>query len=258
MQPSSLTIQLPEYEGPLDLLLDLIRRNQVKITEIPIAKITAQYLDYMQQALSLDMELSADFVYMASTLIHIKSRTLLPSDPELEKMMAEEDPRKELVNRLLQHERFKTAAEMLAQKRLIEEAVWSNPQIKQFASEDDSPGLAVGLFDLVKTLQAVVERVKTRPQYEIEQDEVSVPDMIVYLRQQIEAGPETVLSATALFGQQSSRRRVICLFLAILELVKRQVISLVQTDAFGDIGLRQDRGFDEVDVNAAALAEEYT
>src|SRR5512143_2165861 len=138
-----MTFQVGQYEGPLDLLLDLIRRQQINIYDIPIAKITQQYLEYLQRAMALDIELSAEFVYMAATLIHIKSRMLLPRDPELEKLDPEDDPRKELVERLLEHERFKHAAEMLQQKRLIEENVWSNPQISAFESDDDEPGLAV-------------------------------------------------------------------------------------------------------------------
>src|ERR1700742_4455733 len=139
---SALNFHLEQYEGPLDLLLDLIRKQQVNIYDIPIAQITAQYLEYMQQALELDIELSSDFVYMAATLIHIKSRLLLPRDPELEKISPEEDPRKELVERLIEHERFKNAAEMLQQKLVVEEAVWSNPQIEHFLAEDDGPALA--------------------------------------------------------------------------------------------------------------------
>ena len=140
---SPLHVHLEQYEGPLDLLLDLIRKQQINIYDIPIAKITAQYLEYMEKATELDIELGAEFVYMAATLIHIKSKMLLPRDPELEKMEPEEDPRQELVDRLIEHERFKNAAEMLQQKRLVEEAVWSNPQMKQFLSEDEEPGLAV-------------------------------------------------------------------------------------------------------------------
>ena len=115
MASSPLNFHLEQYEGPLDLLLDLIRKQQVNIYDIPIARITQQYLEYMQQAAEMNVELSAEFVYMAATLIHIKSRMLLPRDPELEKLAPEEDPRAELVERLLEHERFKTAAEMLHQ-----------------------------------------------------------------------------------------------------------------------------------------------
>src|SRR5271155_2145143 len=176
-----LNFHLEQYDGPLDLLLDLIRKQQINIYDIPIASITAQYLEYMQRALELDMELSAEFVYMAATLIHIKSRMLLPTDPELEKISPEEDPRKELVDQLLEHERFKNAAEMLQQKRLVEEAIWSNPQMDKFLAADDTPGLAVSLFDLVKTFQAVLDRAKNRPIYEIGNEDISVPDMVRYL-----------------------------------------------------------------------------
>ena len=119
----------------------------------------------MHKAMELDIELSSDFVYMSATLIHIKSRMLLPKDPELEKISPEEDPRKELVERLIEHERFKNAAEMLQQKRVVEEAMWSNPHIEEFLAEDEGPGLAVTIFDLVKTFQTVLERAKSRPTF---------------------------------------------------------------------------------------------
>ena len=109
---SPLNFHLEHYDGPLDLLLDLIRKQEINIYDIPIAQITAQYIDYMQRAAEMNIELSAEFVYMAATLIHIKSKMLLPRDPELEKMDPEEDPRKELVDRLLEHERFKSAADL--------------------------------------------------------------------------------------------------------------------------------------------------
>jgi segregation and condensation protein A len=148
---SPLNFHLDQYEGPLDLLLDLIRKQQIDIKDIPIATITAQYLEYLEKAREMDIDVGAEFVYMAATLIHIKSKMLLPSDPALQKEGEEaEDPRQELVERLLEHERFKNAAEMLQQKRLIEENVWSNPQLKTFINESDDPGLAVTLFDLVK------------------------------------------------------------------------------------------------------------
>src|SRR5881397_1101314 len=128
---SPLNVHLEHYEGPLDLLLDLIRKQQVDIKDIPIATITNQYLQYMEKARELDIDLGAEFVYMAATLIHIKSKMLLPRDPALEKEAEEsEDPRQELVDRLLEHEHFKNAAEMLQQKHMIEENVWSNPQVR--------------------------------------------------------------------------------------------------------------------------------
>ena len=256
---SPLNFHLEQYDGPLDLLLDLIRKQQIKISDIPIARITQQYLEYMQQAAEMNVELSAEFIYMAATLIHIKSKMLLPTDPELDKLLPEEDPRKELVDRLLERERFKSAAEMLHQKRVVEEAVWSNPQMQQFLADEENPGLAVTLFDLVKTLQGVLERAKTRPVYEVGKEEVSVPDMIHYLRR-VFGGEHKPVSARELFERQTSRRAMICLFLAVLEMVKLQALGLVQADAFGEIGLKRLKGFEAAFASGetiSALEEGY-
>jgi segregation and condensation protein A len=259
---SPLNFHLEHYDGPLDLLLDLIRKQEIDIYDIPIAQITAQYLDFMQKALEMDVELSAEFIYMAATLIQIKSKTLLPRDPALQEIEPEDDPRKELVNQLLEHERFKSAAEMLHQKRVVEEAVWSNPQIEQFRAEDDgTPGLAVTLHDLVKTFQSVLARAKNRPVYEIENEDVSVPDMIRYVRTIFEnESRHGVIVARELFERQRSRRAMICLFLALLELVKLQAVGLTQADAFGEIGLKRLKGFEaafSTETNLAAIEEGY-
>jgi segregation and condensation protein A len=248
-----LNFHLEHYEGPLDLLLDLIRKQEINIYDIPIAQITTQYLEFMHRAAEMDIELSAEFVYMAATLIHIKSKLLLPRDPELDKLLPEEDPRRELVERLLEHERFKSAAEMLQQKRVIEEAVWSNPQIAQFRAEDDNPGIAVTLFDLVKTFQSVLERAKDRPVYEVSGEDISVPDMIRHLRS-IFGKENAPISARELFERQRSRRAMICLFLAILEMVKLQALGLVQADAFGEIRLQRLEGFDAAFASEEAIA----
>lgn len=251
---SPLNVHLEHYEGPLDLLLDLIRKQEINIYDIPIASITAQYLEYMERALALDVELSAEFVYMAATLIHIKSRMLLPRDPALEEISPEEDPRRELVERLLEHERFKNAAEMLQQKLLVEENVWSNPQIHTFLDEEDNPELAVSLFDLVKTFQQVLDRAKNRPIYQIEKEEVGVPDMIQMLRGLIENTPaREPISVVALLERQRSRRAMVVLFLAILEMVKMQAIVLTQRDVFGDIAIRRHSRYGEVFASGEAL-----
>lgn len=248
-------MQLEQYEGPLDLLLDLIRKQQIDIYDIPIARITAQYLQYMERAAELSIELSAEFVYMAATLIHIKSRMLLPKDPALAETEEDDDPRQELVDRLLEHEKFKNAAEMLYQKRMVEEAIWSNPQIGQFLADDDGPGLAVSLFDLVTTLQTVIERAKSRPLYEVDQEDVSVPDMILFLKSLLRDKQRSeLISVTELFERQRSRKAMICLFLAILEMVKIQAIAVVQKDMFSDISIRKHKSFDEVLASEDAMA----
>ena len=257
---SPLQFQLERYEGPLDLLLDLIRKQEINIYDIPIAQITAQYLEYMQKAMELDIDLSSEFVYTAATLIHIKSKMLLPDDPELAAISPDEDPRKELVERLIEHERFRNAAEMLYQKRVIEEALWSNPHIQQFLSEGDTQTLAVTVFDLVKTFQAVLERLKNRPAYEVAPEDVSVSDMIHYVQQELGRTRREPLSALWLFAQQRSTRAMICLFLALLELVKRRAVELTQSEAFGDIGLERGEEFQkskEYEHDLATVEREY-
>jgi len=257
-----LNFHLEKYEGPLDLLLDLIRKQQIDIRDIPIATITAQYLEYMDKALEMDVDLGAEFVYMAATLIHIKSRMLLPRDPALEKEgESPEDPRQELVDRLLEHERFKNAAEMLQQKRMIEENVWSNPQIKSFISEDDDPGLAITLFDLVKAFGELVERAKNRPIYEVESSDVTVSDMVRYLRERFnQIAPGEPVFILRIFEQQRSRRAMVALFLAVLEMVRMQAVVVAQKDLFGEIALQRHANFDAVfasDQPIAAIEKDY-
>ncbi|HEX8985045.1 MAG TPA: segregation/condensation protein A [Bryobacteraceae bacterium] len=253
MPSQPLNFRLETYEGPLDLLLDLIRKQQIDIWNIPIAQITAQYLEYLAQAAALDMELSSEFIFMAATLIHIKSRMLLPKDPELEKMSPDEDPRRELVEKLLEHERFKNAAEMLQQKRMIEENVWSNPQIEEFLSGEE-PELAVSIIDLVKTFEQVLGRARQRPVIEVDKEDVSVPDMVAYLKALLKSKPRNErIGAAELFEKQRSRRAMICLFLAILEMVKLQAVVLVQKDAFGEIALRAHKNLDEILASEAAV-----
>ena len=259
---SPLEFHLEHYDGPLDLLLDLIRKQQIDIKDIPIAAITSQYLEYIDKAREMDMDLSAEFVYMAATLIHIKSKMLLPRDPALEKEgESVEDPRQELVDRLLEHERFKNAAEMLQQKRLIEENVWSNPQLKAFVSEGDDPGLAISLYDLVKVFGDVLERAATRPVYEVGAADVSVPDMIRYLRDQfLEAGPGQPVFIVRIFERQRTRRGMIALFLAVLELVRMQAVQVIQKDLFGEIALERHANFDAVFASEqpiAAIEKDY-
>ena len=255
--PTQFNFHLEHYDGPLDLLLDLIRKQEIDIKDIPIAKITQQYLDYMQRATELNVELSGEFIYMAATLILIKSKMLLPRDPALAASPEEDDPRTELVDRLLEHERFKQAAEMLQQKRVIEEASWSNPQMSLFEDETDDTGSQVSLIDLVKVFQSVLDRTKSKPVYEIGQDDSSVPDMIQYLKILFTEDPGHTQSALDLFERQRSRRAMLCLFLAILELAKLQVIEFAQTELFGDIGIKPREGWRQALDSDGSPGEEY-
>src|SRR5207248_4755179 len=150
------------YDGPLDLLLDLIRKQDIDIYDIPIGKITAQFLAYVEGIKQFDVDIAAEFIYMASLLIHIKSKMLLPRDPDAPPEQ-QDDPREELVQRLLEHEKFKNAAQMLLQKQQIENAVWSNPSLKELKdAEGTEPELAADVVDLVRTFQEILARARSR------------------------------------------------------------------------------------------------
>src|SRR5271167_1695342 len=175
---SSFSVLVSEvYDGPLDLLLDLIRKQDIDIYDIPIAKITEQYLKYVENMKQLDVDVAAECIYTASLLIHIKSKMLLPRDPDATGLL--DDPRMELVNRLLEHERFRTAAQMLLQRQQIEEAVWTNPARDEFRDvEGVEPELAADVVDLVKTFQQILNRARSKPSFDVEEDNVSVSQMI--------------------------------------------------------------------------------
>jgi segregation and condensation protein A len=237
-----LRFSLEKYEGPLDLLLDLIRKQQIDIYDIPIAQITAQYLAYVHQMEEQNIELGGEFILMAATLIHIKSRLLLPKDPDVPEDQ-QEDPRLELVNQLLEHEKFKNAAAMLHEKQMLESASWSNPPMKLFVDDSEEPGLAVSVYDLVKTFQTVLERARNRPSLDIKPEEITTAQMIRRIRDEM-ARTRAPLELAELFSQFRNRRSLITLFLAILEMVKLQAIVLRQKETFGDIYLRKHKGFD--------------
>jgi segregation and condensation protein A len=230
------------YEGPLDLLLDLIRKQDIDIYDIPIAKITQQYLTYVETIKQFDVDVAAEFIYTASLLIHIKSKMLLPRDPA--GPGAEEDPRLELVNRLLEHERFKTAAQMLLQKQQIEEAVWSNPALKEFQNaEGAEPEMAADVVDLVKTFQQILDRARKRPTFDVDDDSVTVSQMIDYVRRRLSLEDRPV-RLKSLLRSMHSRSALVCAFLAILELIRLQAVLARQDNVFGDIVLKKHTNFD--------------
>jgi segregation and condensation protein A len=230
------------YDGPLDLLLDLIRKQDIDIYDIPIAKITQQYLTYVETIKQFDVDVAAEFIYTASLLIHIKSKMLLPRDPA--GPGAEEDPRLELVNRLLEHERFKTAAQMLLQKQQIEEAVWSNPALKEFQNaEGAEPEMAADVVDLVKTFQQILDRARKRPTFDVDDDSVTVSQMIDYVRRRLSLEDRPV-RLKRLLRSMHSRSALVCAFLAILELIRLQAVLARQDNVFGEIVLKKYTNFD--------------
>jgi segregation and condensation protein A len=243
------------YEGPLDLLLDLIRKQDIDIYDIPIARITAQYLTYVEKLKELDVNVAAEFIYMAAVLIHIKSKMLLPRDPLAP--AGEEDPRSELVNRLLEHEKFKSAAQMLLQKQQIEEAVLSNPSLKEFIdAEGTEPELAADVIDLVKTFQQILDRARNRPIIQVDEETVTVGQMIDYLRRRL-ALEDRPLRLKQLLRNVTSQTALVCMFLALLELVRLQAIQLRQDRMFGEILLRKHTGFEAVMAEQAAVRDDW-
>src|SRR5437667_5612075 len=232
------------YDGPLDLLLDLIRKQDIDIYDIPIGKITAQFLAYVEGIKQLAVDVAAEFIYMASLLIHIKSKMLLPRDPDAPP--EEQDPREELVQRLLEHEKFKNAAQMLLQKQQIEDAVWSNPALKEFKeSEGAEAELAADVVDLVRSFQQVLARAKSKPVLELDEESVTVAQMIEYIRRRLLL-EERPIRLKLLLQHAQSQRALVCAFLALLELVRLQAILLRQDRLFGDILIKKNSTFDAV------------
>src|ERR1700746_389418 len=247
---------LDVYEGPLDLLLDLIRKQDIDIYDIPIAKITAQYLVYVEKIRELDVNIAAEFIYMAAVLIHIKSKMLLPRDP-MAPAEEQEDPRTELVNRLLEHEKFKSAAQMLLQKQQIEEAVLTNPALKDFIeAEGVEPELAADVIDLVKTFQQVLERVRTRPVLNVDEETAHVGQMIEYLHRRLSL-EDRPIRLKQLLMRIPSRQALVCMFLALLELVRLQAIQVRQEKLFGEIAVRKHSHFEEVMNERAAVRDDW-
>ena len=238
------------YDGPLDLLLDLIRKQDIDIWDIPIARITAQFLGYVEQLKETDVDNAGEFIYTASLLIHIKSRMLLPRSPaESAKDGEAEDPRLELVSRLLEHERFKNAAQMLAQKQQIESATWTRPNrsdLERAGAEPDIAGeIAADVPDLVRVFQAILERARTRPVIDVDEDAVTVAQMIDYVRRRLLMEDRPV-GLDRLLANTRSERTLICMFLALLELVRLQAILLRQDANFGQVFIKKHEHFDEV------------
>ncbi len=246
------------YDGPLDLLLDLIRKQNIDIYDIPIGRLTAQFLEYTHHLKQTDVDAAGEFIYTASLLIHIKSRMLLPREPTdpLGLGTDAEDPRRELVQRLLEHERFKAAAQMLLQKQQVEEATWTHPGMPGFLRElraatespdiaDEDQEIAADTSDLIRVFQSVLERLRERPVLNVDEDSVTVAQMIDFTKRRLLMEDRPV-SLRKLLGSSHTQRAVICMFLALLELVRLQAILLHQPHLAGDILIKKADRFDEI------------
>lgn len=229
-----LKIKIGEFAGPLDLLLFLIKQEQANIFDIPIAKITQKYLEYIQIMKKLDIAVAADFLVMAATLIEIKSRMLLPRDPKAETEEEFEDPRQELVDRLLEYEKFKSAAGMLYERSTIEQAIFTRGPIE---SDDNNAEVDASVFDLLTVFQKIAARHVDEIKMEIEREEISLADMIKSLKARIfELGEVNLLE---FFEEMRSKRELVTAFIAVLEIVRIESVRLMQKTTFGDIILKK-------------------
>jgi segregation and condensation protein A len=227
-------VRLQNFEGPLDLLLHLIKKHEMSIHDIPIALITHQYLEYIDLMQEMNLDVAGEFLVMAATLIHIKSRELLPRpDPTQED--PEEDPREALIRRLLEHQKFKAAAELLHERETLRSAQWTRPdgRVAEIAGEAPEPEIEVDLFSLISAFRAVVERAKHRPTIYLPGEQISIESRIEQLLARL--SESEACGFEDLFEDVQTRAGMIVTFLAMLEMIRLKLIRVYQTGAVGPI-----------------------
>ena len=227
-------VRLQNFEGPLDLLLHLIKKHELSIYDIPIARITQQYLEYIDLMQEMNLDVAGEFLVMAATLIHIKSRMLLPRpDPAQED--ADEDPREALMRRLLEHQKFKAAAELLHERETLRSAQWTRADgpIAEIAGEAPEPEIEVDLFSLISAFRAVVERAKQRPKIYLPTEQIPIEHRIEQLLARL--SETEACGFDELFADMQSRAGMIVTFLALLEMIRLKLIRVFQSGGTGGI-----------------------
>ena len=256
LSPFSITVG-QVYDGPMDLLLDLIRKQNIDIYDIPIGRITAQFLEYCHHLKNTDVDAAGEFVYTASLLIHIKSKMLLPRDPFDVAGVDGDDPRRELVERLLEHERFKAAAQMLAQKQQVEDATWSNPGMRDFKEDVAAEAeIAADTVDLVRVFGEILTRMRARPVLDVDEESVTVAQMIDYVKRRL-LMEDKPISLRRMLHNTHTERALVCMFLAMLELVRLQAVLLRQPEPAADILIKKAEGFDQVFEDQQAARDDW-
>ena len=230
-------IKLDIFEGPLDLLLYLIKKNEIDVYNIPIALITEQYLHYLNMIKSLNLDLAGEYLIMAATLIHIKSKMLLPVPDEPSDEESEDDPRFELIKQLLEYQTFKEAAADLGKRPLLERDVFVRqaPMPVEIEKSDleEEELIEVSIFELIEAFHHLVSRIDNKELLEIDLEKLSLTDIINDVMERLTS--EKNLTFDELIGEKRGRRNIIYTFLAILELIKLKMIKAYQTSAFGAI-----------------------
>ncbi len=228
-------VKLEIFEGPLDLLLYLIRKDEIDIYDIPIARITEQYLAYLDLMQELDIAVAGDFLVMASTLIYIKSKLLLPPDPRAEgDEDLGEDPRAELVERLLEYQKFKSAAQMLYSRGEIEAARYTRGPLE---TDSSNPEVSATVFDLLRVFREILKRAEEQVEMEIARDEMTIAEKLTQINDLLDRYEQ--INVREMFEMSRSKRELIITFLAFLELVKEWKIRLIQRELFGEIFARK-------------------
>ena len=248
------SVELEIFEGPLDLLLHLIKKNEVTITDIPIAAITEQYLATLELMQGLSLDVAGEFLVMAATLIHIKSRMLLPPDEADQEEDEEGDPREELMRRLLEYQRFKDAAGELERREILRRDVFVRSL--EPPEEAETVGFeSVSLFDLIAALRAVLERFPKEGFHEVVLEKISVREKMSLLLDDLHRRGKVIFQS--LFEGATSRLEVVVTFLAMLELVKIRAVRILQEEATGPIVIELAAALEEVqDRMAGAEIEE--
>jgi segregation and condensation protein A len=231
----AIAVHLDNFEGPLDLLLHLIRKNEVDIYDIPIALITAQYLETLHVIQELNLDVAGEFLVMAATLIHIKSRTLLPRPETAEGVDEEEDPRDALVRRLLEHEKFKAAAGLLHERQQLRSAQWLRPdeRIAELAGDDYEVEIEVDLFSLLTAFQAVMQRARQRPTVVLPPEQLSLEARIDQLLTRL--SETDACGFEELFADVDDLAGLIVTFLALLEMIRLKLVRVFQAGGLGPI-----------------------
>ena len=233
-EKSPYTVRLEMFEGPLDLLLHLIHKNEMDITNIPIALITEQYLEYLKLMKVLNLDIAGEYLLMASTLLHIKSKMLLPTSSEKEEEEGE-DPRAELVRRLLEYQRYKNGAAELERRPMLDRDVFVRSALVDDV-ECKEERIEVNLFELLDAFRQLLERAKAEAFHEVILDRVSVEEKVQEILSLLQRENRSI-AFHFLFPEQASRRVIIVTFLAILELVKMKLVRIFQPAPFETIRL---------------------
>lgn len=229
----SYKIKLELFEGPLDLLLYLVKKDHLNICDIPVAQITDQYLQYMELMRLLDLNIAGEFLVMASTLIHIKSKMLLPPEPKENEQEEEEDPRSELIRKLLEYQKFKEAAGLLRQKELSRQNIFTRNQGPAIANSGEEVYFEASLFDLLSAFSKALKDIPRELFYEVIKDEFTVEEKIHDLLHILLN--ESSLRLSYLFAKVKNQVEMVVTFLAVLELIRLKEIVIVQKDIFGEI-----------------------